>query len=112
MAGIPAASAGKVRAAGRGVGALARLERAFYFPSAHLFSPPAARRRQRRKVVRMTLNSAVASLKRRLAYATGAREAWRGSGEPRGYVAACARLDMLQLQLDKLAGAVRRADPR
>jgi hypothetical protein len=60
----------------------------------------------------MTLNGAIASLKKRLVYAAGAREAWRGSGERHKYVAACARLDMLRLQLDKLARAVRRAGPR
>ena len=59
----------------------------------------------------MILSTAVATLKKRLAYATGARDAWQGSGEPLKYVAACARLDMLQLQLDKLARAVRRAPP-
>jgi hypothetical protein len=60
----------------------------------------------------MNIDGAIASLKQRLAYAAGAREAWRGSGERHKYVAACARLDMLRLQLEKLARAVRRADPR
>jgi len=58
----------------------------------------------------MRIDGAIASLKQRLAYATGAREAWRGSGEQHQYAAACARLDMLSLQLEKLARAVRRAD--
>jgi hypothetical protein len=60
----------------------------------------------------MKIASAIASLEQRLAFAAGAREAWRGSGERHKYDAACARLDMLRLQLDKLARAVRRADPR
>ena len=60
----------------------------------------------------MTLEGAIASLNRRLAYAAGAREAWRGSGERGKYVAACARLAMVRLQLEKLARAVRRAEPR
>ena len=60
----------------------------------------------------MNIASAVARLKQRLAFAAGAREAWRGSGERHKYDAACARLAMLRLQLEKLARAVRRADPR
>ena len=60
----------------------------------------------------MTVDGAIASLRMRLAYAAGAREAWRASGERPKYDAACARLDMLALQLDKLAVAVHRADPR
>jgi len=60
----------------------------------------------------MTIQGAVAALQRRLAYVAGAREAWRGSGERQKYVAAGARLDMLRLQLAKLARAVRRAEPR
>jgi len=59
----------------------------------------------------MIISTAVATLKKRLAYATGARDAWQGSGERLKYLAACARLDMLQLQLEKLARAVRRAPP-
>jgi hypothetical protein len=59
----------------------------------------------------MILSTAVATLKKRLAYATGARDAWQGSGERLKYVAACARLDMLRAQLEKLARAVRRAPP-
>ena len=59
----------------------------------------------------MIISTAVATLKKRLAYATGARDAWQGSGERLKYLAACARLDMLQLQLGKLARAVRRAPP-
>ena len=58
----------------------------------------------------MTVDGAIASLRTRLAYAAGARDAWRGSGEPHKYRAACARFDMLRLQLEKLAGAVRRSD--
>jgi hypothetical protein len=58
------------------------------------------------------LTSAIASLEQRLSYASGAREAWRGSGERHQYDSACARLDMLRLQLEKLAGAARRAHPR
>jgi hypothetical protein len=57
------------------------------------------------------LSTAIATLKKRLAYATGARDAWQGSGERLKYVAACARLDMLRAQLEKLARAVRRARP-
>lgn len=57
----------------------------------------------------MTVSGAIAALQRRLSYAAGARDAWRGSGERGNYLAACARLDMLRLQLDKLARAVRRA---
>lgn len=60
----------------------------------------------------MKIESAIASLKQRLVYAAGAREAWRGSGEGPKYRVACARFDMLRLQLEKLARAVRRADPR
>lgn len=60
----------------------------------------------------MTIDGAIATLERRLAYVTRAREAWHGSGERHNYAAAGARLDMLRLQLDKLARAVRRADPR
>jgi hypothetical protein len=60
----------------------------------------------------MRIDGAIASLKQRLAYAAGAREAWRGSGERQKYDAACTRLDMLRLQLEKLARAVRRAEPR
>ena len=60
----------------------------------------------------MNLAAAVASLKQRLAFAAGAREAWRGSGERHKYDAACASLDMLRLQLEKLAGAELRADHR
>jgi hypothetical protein len=59
----------------------------------------------------MIISSAIATLKKRLSYATGARDAWRGSGERLKYVAACARLDMLRAQLEKLARAVRRAPP-
>ena len=60
----------------------------------------------------MKIASAIAGLKQRLTYAAGAREAWRASGEQPKYDAACARLDMLALQLEKLAVAVHRADPR
>lgn len=60
----------------------------------------------------MKIGSAIARLKQRLAYAAAAREAWRGSGERHKYDAACTRLDMLRLQLEKLARAVGRADPR
>ena len=59
----------------------------------------------------MIISTAVATLKKRLAYATGARDACQGSGERLKYLAACARLDMLQVQLEKLARAVRRAPP-
>jgi hypothetical protein len=59
----------------------------------------------------MIISTAVATLKKRLAYATGARDAWQSSGERLKYLAACARLDMLELQLEKLARAVRRALP-
>ena len=60
----------------------------------------------------MNLDGAIASLEQRVAYATGACEAWRGSGDRQKYAVACARLDMLRLQLEKLARAVRRTDPR
>jgi len=60
----------------------------------------------------MKVASAVASLKQRLLYAAGARDAWRSSGEPHKYRAACARFDMLRLQLEKLASAVRRGAGR
>src|SRR5205807_1012665 len=40
----------------------------------------------------MIISTAVATLKKRLAYATGARDAWQGSGERLKYLAACARL--------------------
>ena len=59
----------------------------------------------------MIVSTAVATLKKRLAYATGARDAWQGSGERLKYIAACARLDMLRAQLKKLARAVRRTPP-
>ena len=57
----------------------------------------------------MIISTAVATLKKRLAYAAGARDAWQGSGEPLKYLAACARLDMLRAQLEKLARAAGRA---
>ena len=57
----------------------------------------------------MKIDTAIGSLKQRLAYAAGACEAWRGCGERHKYDLACARLDMLRLQLEKLARAVRRA---
>ena len=60
----------------------------------------------------MTMDRAIASLERRLAFVTRAREAWRGSGEQKNYVAAGATLEMLRGQLDKLACAVRRAGLR
>jgi hypothetical protein len=60
----------------------------------------------------MTIHGAIATLERRLAYVTRAREAWCGSGAQQNYAAAGARLDMLRLQLDKLARAVLRADLR
>jgi hypothetical protein len=59
----------------------------------------------------MIVATAIAALKKRLDYATGARDAWQRSGERPKYVAACARLDMLRAQLEKLARAVRRAPP-
>jgi hypothetical protein len=59
----------------------------------------------------MIISTAIATLKKRLVYATGARDAWQSSGERLKYVAACARLDMLRAQLEKLARAVRRAPP-
>ena len=60
----------------------------------------------------MTMDRAIASLERRLAFVTRAREAWRGCGERKNYVAAGATLEMLRGQLDKLACAVRRAGLR
>jgi len=56
----------------------------------------------------MIISTAIATLKKRLAYADGARDAWQRSGERGKYVAACVRLDMLRAQLEKLAAAVRR----
>jgi len=57
----------------------------------------------------MILSTAIATLKRRLSYADGARHAWQGSGERPKYDDACARVGMLREQLEKLARAVRRA---
>ena len=59
---------------------------------------------------RLNIDRAIASLKNRLAFAAGALEAWRGSRERPQFTAASARLDMLRLQLEKLARAVRRAE--
>ena len=60
----------------------------------------------------MTAEGAVASLEKRRAFVTRAREAWLGSGERQNYVAAGAALEMFRRQVDKLACAVRRADLR
>jgi hypothetical protein len=60
----------------------------------------------------MKIDTAIGSPEQRLACAADACEAWRGSGERHKYEVACARLDMLRLQLEKLARAVRRARPR
>lgn len=57
----------------------------------------------------MIISTAIATLKKRLTYADGARNAWQGSGEQPKYDAACARVGMLRAQLEKLAHAVRRA---